>query len=145
MLGLAALTPDSVLYDLGSGDGRIVIAAARQYGCQAVGYEIDASLVELARDNVRSNNLEHRVRIEHADLFTVDLSDADAIMVYLPSPLLDRLRPQFDQLKPGARIVSHQFPILGIKPNHRLNFVSTDDGDRHHLFLWKAPLTAPQP
>jgi outer membrane protein assembly factor BamB/precorrin-6B methylase 2 len=145
MLELAELDADSVLCDLGSGDGRIAIAAARQYGCQAIGYEIDPRLVELSRENVRANGLEHLVTIEHADLFTADLSGADAIVVYLPSNLLERMLPQFSQLKPGARIVSHQFPIPGQRPATSLNLVSTEDGDRHRVLLWKTPLNRGAP
>jgi SAM-dependent methyltransferase len=139
MLELAELDPSHVLYDLGSGDGRIVIAAALKYGCQAVGFEIDPRLVELSRERVRTSGLEHLVRIEHADLFTVDLSGADAIMIYLPSNLLERLGPQFDQLKPGTRIVSHQFPIPDRRPETSLSLISSEDGDRHRVLMWRIP------
>jgi outer membrane protein assembly factor BamB len=145
MLESAALTAGSVLYDLGSGDGRIVMAAARKHGCRAVGYELDSHLVELSRETARSNGLERLVRIERADLFTADLSDADVVVVYLPTNLLARLRPQFDRLKPGARVVSHQFPIPGLRPATSLDLVSTEDGDRHRVFLWKAPLDSSKP
>jgi len=142
MLELTSVTRQEVLYDLGSGDGRIVIAAARKYGCRAVGYEIDSRLVEQSREAVRTQGLDHLVRIEHADIFTVDLSGADVLALYLPTPLLERLRPQFDQLKPGARIVSHQFAIPGVGGDQPLNLVSTEDGDRHRVFLYTVPLTA---
>ena len=145
MLELADLHTNRVLYDLGSGDGRIVIAAARKYGCRAIGYEIDPRLVEQSRESVRTNGLDHLVRIEHADLFTVDLSGADVVAVYLPSGLLERLRPQLDQLKPGARIVSHQFAIPGVRSEPPLDLVSTEDGDRHRIYHYTLPLSANTP
>jgi outer membrane protein assembly factor BamB len=140
MLGLARIKRDDVVYALGSGDGRIVIAAAKKYGCQAVGYEIDPRLVNSSRENVLKNNLQALVRIEHEDIFTIDLSGADVVAVYLPSPLLQRLIPQFDKLKPGARIVSHQFALPGFKPDETVAVDSSEDGDKHRLFLWTLPL-----
>lgn len=140
MLELASLSRHDVVYDLGSGDGRIVMAAARTYGCRAVGYELDLRLVEQSREAVRAQDLEPLVRIEHADLFTVDLRGADVVAVYLPPILLERLRPQFDQLKPGARIVSHQFAIPGVRSEPPLDLVSTEDGDRHRIFPYTLPL-----
>ena len=145
MIASAALTADSVLYDLGSGDGRIVIAAARKHGCRAVGYEIDPRLVAESREQVRAQGFDHLVRIEHADLFTADLRGADVVAVYLPSELLERLRPQLDQLKPGARIVSHQFTIPGVGLGTSLGVVSTEDGDRHRVYRWTAPLQSGPP
>jgi SAM-dependent methyltransferase len=142
MLECGRVTRNSVVYDLGSGDGRIVIAASRQYGCRSVGYEIDSQLVELSRASVRTNGLERLVRIEQGDMFKVDLSAADVIAVYLPTNVLQRLRPQFEKLKPGARIVSHQFQIPGIAPESSVDMVSRDDGDRHKIFLWTVPLKA---
>jgi outer membrane protein assembly factor BamB len=145
MIGLAALDANSVLYDLGSGDGRIVIAAARTHGCRAVGYEIDPRLVEQSREAVRAQGLDHLVRIEHADFFTVDLSGADAVAVYLPSNLLDRLRPQFDKLKRGARIVSHQFRVPGTRYEPPVDLISKEDGDRHLVYHYTMPIQAPGP
>jgi outer membrane protein assembly factor BamB len=141
MLELADLNADRVLYDLGSGDGRIIIAAAREYGCRAVGFEIDRRLVEQSREAIRTRDLEHLASIEHADIFTVDLSNADVVAVYLPSNLLERLRPQFDKLKPGAQIVSHQFPIPGVRVEPPIDVVSTEDGDRHRVYHYVLPLT----
>lgn len=142
MLELAAPTARSLLYDLGSGDGRMVMAAARNHGCRAVGVEIDPELVEQSRAAVRAESLDHLVRIDHADLFTVDFSEADVVVVYLPTNLLARLGPQLEKLKPGARIVSHQFPIPGVRPQTMQDLISKD-GDRHRVFLWTAPLHVP--
>jgi predicted RNA methylase len=144
MLALAGVKKTDVVCDLGSGDGRIVIAAARTYGCRAMGYEIDAELVKESRDAAAKDaKVAELVRIEHQDLFTADFSGADVVTVYLPPRLLERLRPQLAKLKPGARIVSHFFEIPGVKADKSESFESTDDGDRHTLHLWTAPLKAP--
>jgi outer membrane protein assembly factor BamB len=140
MLELASVKADDVVYDLGSGDGRIVITAAQQHGARAVGYEIDPRLVELSRQAIAEQQLDALARIEHEDIFTLDLSGADVIAVYLPSPLLERLLPQFEKLPPGVRVVSHQFPIPGIPHDETINLRSEETGDRHRLFLWTTPL-----
>ena len=142
--GLRPAQPDLVV-DLGSGDGRIVVLAAKKYGSRAVGYEIDPRLVAQSREKVKSEKLEKLVRIEHEDIFTLDLSDADVVTVFLPSPLLQRLLPQFQKLKPGARIVSHQFDIPGVPPTKSRRVTSSEDGDKHTLFLWTAPLKQARP
>lgn len=140
MLEMAKVNKGDVVYDLGSGDGRIVIAAAKKHGCKAVGYEIDAELVKLAKAEVQKAKLEVQVRIEHEDIFTRDLSGANVIMVYLPPKVLARLLPQLENVKPGTRIVSHSFEIPGVKPDKVIPVESTEDGDRHVLYLWTAPL-----
>ncbi len=145
MLEFAKVKKEDLLVALGSGDGRIAIAAAKKYGSHAIGYEIDPRLVSLSREKVQSEKLEALVRIEHEDIFAVDWSNADVIVVYLPAPLMQRLLPQFERLKPGARIVSHQFRIPGAKPAAARQSVSREDGDTHMLFLWTTPFdkTAP--
>jgi SAM-dependent methyltransferase len=140
MLALAEITAHDVVYDLGSGDGRIVLAAARAYGSKAVGYETDPELVKHSRILIRDQELGGRVTIHHADLFTADLTEVDVIATYLPTELMTRLLPQFEKLKPGARIVSHQFRIPGFPPQRTRIVVSSDDGEPHRLFLWTAPL-----
>src|SRR4029077_1738912 len=94
-----------VVYDLGSGDGRIVIAAAKEFGCKAIGYEIEAELVALSRAQTTSDQVEHLVKIERADVMTVDLSSADVVTLYLLPQQNDRLVPKFQKMKPGSRIV----------------------------------------
>jgi ribosomal protein L11 methylase PrmA len=122
-------------------DGRVVITAGKKYGCKAIGYEIDPTLVKLSREAVQKEQLQERVRIEHEDIFTLDLSQTDVVAVYLPANLLQRLLPQLQKLKPGARIVSHYFEIPGIKPDSVTSIVSNEDGNPHKLYLWKCPLT----
>jgi SAM-dependent methyltransferase len=140
MLELARTSKKDLVYDLGSGDGRIVIAAAKKYGCKAVGYEIDAELVKLSGQEAQKSQLQDLVRIEHEDIFTRDLSSADVVAVYLPPRLLERLLPQLAKLKPGARIVSHYFEIPGYKPDQAATIECQEDGNRHTVYLWTAPL-----
>ena len=141
MLAMARLAKNEVVYDLGSGDGRILITAAKKHGAKAVGYEIDERLVELSRKNTADEGLSSRVQIKQQDLFSADLADADVVALYLPSPLLERLLPQFARLKVGARIISHQFEIPGVAPQQTHTMQSTVDGDVHRIFLWTVPLT----
>jgi outer membrane protein assembly factor BamB len=140
MLQLAELTDKDVLYDLGSGDGRIVISAAVGFKCKAVGIEIDADLVASSRDAIRGVKLEDRVRIEHEDLLKADFSSATVVTLYIGDRLSRDLMPKLRALKPGVRIVSHRFPLPGVKPARSLTFRSTEDGRDHELFLYKLPL-----
>jgi trans-aconitate methyltransferase len=140
MLTLAGVGPDDVVYDLGAGDGRIVIAAARWYGARGVGIEIDPALVEQARRDAARTGVADRARFEAADLFTTDLHEATVVTLYLSPELNARLRPQLlSQLRPGARIVSHQFPIADWAPDRTIRL--SVDGREHvvHLWLMRAP------
>jgi hypothetical protein len=145
MLAMAELTAQDHLYALGSGDGRVVVAAARSCGSKAVGYEIDGQLVEQSRERIREHGVEALATIHHADLFTADLGDVDVVAVYLPPDMLARLLPQFEKLKPGARIISHQFCLPGFAPDRLATFVSNEDGEPHRLYLWITPLKKGEP
>ena len=140
MLQEADLKKTDVLVDLGSGDGRYVVTAAKEFGCQAIGYEIDPRLVQQSQEAVAREDLGARARIEHRDIFTVDLSGADVVTVFLYPRLMERLIPQFDKLKPGSRIISHQFEMPGVKPDKTLVMESKEDGERHRVFVWTTPL-----
>jgi precorrin-6B methylase 2 len=140
MLELADVKKADVVYDLGSGDGRIVITAAKKYGSKAIGFEIDKELVELSRTKAEAAGVKPLVSIEAKDLFTASLGDADVVAVYLLPKQLEKLLPQFEKLKPGSRIVSHQFEIPGVKPDRTHTVESKDDGDKHTLHLWTTPL-----
>jgi SAM-dependent methyltransferase len=135
MLILAGVTADDIVYDLGSGDGRIVILAAQKYGARGVGIEIDPRLVSLAREVARQGEIAHRVWFVEADLFTADISEATVVTLYL-SPGVNRdLEPKLRrELKPGTRIVSHQFGIGRWPPDKT---VRADDGT--DLLLWTVP------
>src|SRR3989442_6767128 len=112
MLRLARGTPDDVVYDLGSGDGRIVIAAARDFGARGVGIELDPALVVESVRNARRARVAERTSFFMQDIFEADISGATVVTLYLSPDLNLRLRPKLlSQLKPGSRIVSHDFPI----------------------------------
>ena len=140
MLDAAHLKKTDVLMDLGSGDGRYIIRAAKKFGCEAIGYEIDPRLVQQSREAIERAGLDARARIEHQDIFTLDLSRADVITVFLYPRLMERLLPQFEKLKPGSRILSHQFEIPGAKPDESWIVESKEDGDKHRIYLWTTPL-----
>jgi SAM-dependent methyltransferase len=138
MLRLAAVTPDDTVYDLGSGDGRIVIAAARDRGARGVGYEIDPALVAEAKDWAHRLGVEDRVTFTQADLFQADLRPATVVTLYLSPELNRRLRPKLlSELRPGARIVSHAFDMGDWPPDRTLQ-VTSNQGT-HTLYLWVVP------
>ena len=138
MLALGEVGPDDVVYDLGAGDGRIVIAAARWRGARGVGIEIDPDLVRQARLAAERAGVADRVRFETRDLFTADLRAATVVTLYLSPDLNARLRPRLlAELRPGARIVSHQFPMADWTPSRTVRL--TVDGREHVLYLWIVP------
>jgi SAM-dependent methyltransferase len=133
MLKLAAVTPHDVVYDLGSGDGRIVILAAQRYGARGVGVEIDPKLVASSRQTAAQAGVAHRVTFIEGDLFTADISDATVVTLYLSHSVNRELEPKLrHELRPGTRIVSHQFPIAKWMPDRTIR--SVDDGT--DLYLW---------
>jgi SAM-dependent methyltransferase len=136
MLQLANVTRDDVVYDLGSGDGRIVILAAQKYGARGVGIELDPKLVAIARRTAREIGLDSRVAFVEGDLFTADISEATVVTLYLSTAVNRDLEPKLRrELKPGTRIVSHQFPIGRWAADRTLR--SREDGTT--LFLWTVP------
>ena len=140
MLRLANVTEQDVVYDLGCGDGRIVVRAAKQYGARAVGYDISPLRVAESLENVRRNRVEQRVTIERRDIFTVDLSPATVVTLYLLPEMNERLIPQLEELKPGSRIVAHDYEITGVTPDRTLTMTSKVDGVPHYLYLYITPL-----
>jgi len=117
MLELAQVKKGDVVYDLGSGDGRIVVTAAKKYGVRALGFEIDPDLIKQSREAVRKERLEHLAEIREQDILTVDLSGASVVTMYLLPDVNMRLRPNvLSQLKPGSRVVSHAFDMGDWKP-----------------------------
>jgi SAM-dependent methyltransferase len=131
MLKLAEVTPSDVVYDLGSGDGRIVIAAAKKYGARGVGIELDPELIKTATKNARKAGVADKVTFIQADLFKADLSDATVVTLYLSNSINRRIASILQrQLKPGARIVSHRFDMGDWKPEADVRLEGT------HVYLW---------
>jgi cyclopropane fatty-acyl-phospholipid synthase-like methyltransferase len=131
MLKLAKVMPDDIVYDLGSGDGRIVIAAAKKYGARGVGIELDPELIKTSNNNARKAGVEDRVKFIQADLFKTDLSDATVVTLYLSNSINRRIATILQrQLKPGARIVSHRFDMGDWKPEADVRLEGT------HVYLW---------
>ncbi len=138
MLRLADVTAGDTVYDLGSGDGRIVLAAARDRGARGVGFEIDPDLVAEANATARRLGLTDRVRFRQADLFEADLREATVVTLYLSPDLNRRLRPKLlAELRPGARIVSHAFDMGDWAPTRTIQ-VTSNQGT-HTLYLWVVP------
>ena len=132
MLTLARVTPDDVVYDLGAGDGRIVILAAQKYGARGVGVEIDPRLVAISRQVAREGEVADRVTFIEGDLFTADISAATVVTLWLSDSVNRRLEAKLKrELRPGARIVSHQFPIGTWTPEQ------TIDVEGKRIFLWR--------
>jgi ubiquinone/menaquinone biosynthesis C-methylase UbiE len=132
MLELAGVGPSDVVYDLGSGDGRIVITAARKYGARGVGVEIDPALVETARQNAAAAGVSDRVRFVTGNLFDADIGEATVVTLYLLQSINERLRPKLvRELKPGTRVVSHVFNMGPEWPPERTLMV-----DFSPVYLW---------
>lgn len=140
MLEMAQVKKDDILYDLGCGDGRIVVTAAKRYGCRCVGYDIDPKRIKESLDNVEKNNVGDLVRIEQEDIFTLDLSKANVITLYLLPSLNVKLIPQLEKLKPGSRIVSHDFDMRGVTPDKVVKVDSDDEYSGHTIYFWTTPL-----
>jgi len=138
MLELAKVTKDDVVYDLGCGDGRIVVTAAKKYGCRAYGFDIDPKRVRESLENVETNGVSHLVTIQQQDIFALDLSPASVVTLYLLPSLNVKLIPQLDKLKPGSRIVSHAFDMKGVAPEAVVNV--DGDGYGRTVYFWTTPL-----
>ena len=138
MLDLAAVGPGDLLYDLGCGDGRIPIAAAKKYGAKGVGLDIDPALVELAKSNANAAGVETLVDFQVQNVLAADVSKATVVTLYLLSSSNERLRPMLmTQLKPGARIVSHAFSMGRDWPADAIDQFVSARGDEITLYLWK--------
>ncbi len=137
MLKLGGLKPGEKMYDLGSGDGRIVIMAADRFRANAVGVEFDEDLVKQSTARIRALGLEKRARIIHGDLLQQDYSDADLITIYLLPSAVEKVRPLLEkQLKKGARIVAHDFGVPGWTPVKEEHIEDDGEGRAHTLYLY---------
>ena len=148
MLQLAEVTKKDILYDLGSGDGRIVIAAAKKFGVRAVGVDLNPTLVEQARRKAAEEGVSHLVEFRAADGLTVDISQATVVTLYMFKWFNNQMRPKLQLLKPGSRVVAHDFDIDDWKPT-KIEFVNPADDpsseltEPRTLYLWKVEPQSP--
>jgi SAM-dependent methyltransferase len=134
MLKVAKVGPNDIVYDLGSGDGRIPIAAARDYGARGVGIDIDPVRIKEANENARNNKVTDKVKFLQADLFEYDFSEATVVTLYLLTDLNIKLRPKLMRdLKPGTRVVSHAFGMGDWEP------LQTLDVNGYKVYYWEIP------
>ena len=138
MLVLAEVTNRDTVYDLGCGDGRVVITAAKKYGARGVGIDIDKDRIDESRKNAREAGVASLVRFERGDILDANVSDATVVMLYLVSSANLKLRPILTkQLQPGARIVSHSFGMGDWHPD-KVDKFTDGRGDQRVLYLWRA-------
>lgn len=145
MLDLAKLKPGETLYDLGCGDGRILVEAAGHYHAKAVGVEISRRLAKQATENVKSRNLQNQVQVIHGDMMQVDLTPASVVTLYLSTTANETLRPNLERyLRPNTRVVSYDFPIPGW---HAMQMAQTEPGSsgiRHTIYVYQIPAAMKQ-
>lgn len=150
MLELAEFTKGDVLYDMGSGDGRIVITAAKKYGVRGVGIDLNPELVAKARENAEREGVSHLVEFRAQDGLTVDISEANVVTLYMFKWFNNAMRPKLQKLKPGARVIAHDFDIDDWKPT-RIEYLSPpkDDPSEYSesrtLYIWKVGPSADAP
>ena len=140
MLQLADLKPGEVLFDLGAGDGRSVIMAAKAFSARAVGVELREDLAKKALSTIHENGLTDRVTIVNGDMFTVNLTSADVVFLYLTTSANEKIRTKLEnELKTGVRVVSHDYEIIGWKPEKVENFCENPQlgYPSHTLYLYK--------
>ena len=144
MLQMANLRSGQTLYDLGCGDGRILIAAAERYKVRGVGIEISESLAKTAAEKVRKAGLQSQVKIVHANFMHMDLSPADVVTLYLATSANENLRPNLERyLHPNARVISYDYPIPGWKPLDKSESESRR-GANHVIYLYEVPNSIPK-
>jgi len=142
MLQLAELKPGEILFDLGAGDGRSVIMAAKSFSARAVGVELREDLAKKALNTIHENGLTARVTIVNGDMFTVNLTSADVVFLYLTTSANEKIRPKLEsELKKGVRVVSHDYEIVGWKPEKVESFCENPQlgYPSHTLYLYKRP------
>ena len=144
MLIMAQVNKDDLVVDLGCGDARILVLAAQKYGSRGIGYDIDPDMVRASRRNLEKNNVADLVQIIQADIFTVDISKADVLPIYLLPEMNLRLLPQFETLKPGSCLVFHNYDLEGFVPDRKVEVISNEDNSIHTLYLYTTPLKRAQ-
>jgi tRNA/tmRNA/rRNA uracil-C5-methylase (TrmA/RlmC/RlmD family) len=141
MLDLAEVKKTDVIYDLGSGDGRILIRAAKKYGARGVGIDLNPTLVEEARRNAAAEGVSHLVEFRAGDGLEVDISPATVVTLYMFKWFNNQMRPKLQRLKPGSRVVAHDFDIDDWKPTKIVQVDPPEDGSAEFteprtLYLW---------
>jgi len=150
MLELAEIKKGDILYDMGSGDGRIVIQAAKKHGIRGVGIELNPELVAKARENAAKEGVSHLIEFRAQDGLTVDISEATVVTLYMFKWFNNQLRPKLQRLQPGSRVVAHDFDIDDWKPT-KIEYVNpAEDGSSEFyeprtLYLWKLDGRPPAP
>jgi len=138
MLKMANVSGDDVLYDLGSGDGRIPITAAKKFGTKGVGVDINPLRIEEANANAKNANVTDKVTFIEGNLFEMDFSEATVLTLYLLPQVNMKLRPKILNLKPGTRVVSHNYDMGDWKPE-QVKKIETDNGYVHTIYYWVVP------
>jgi len=141
MLDMAKVTKDDLVYDLGCGDGRIVVEAAKRYGARGVGIDYDMKRIEEAKDRAAREGVSDRVEFRHADILEADFSDATVVTLYLLPSSNERLRPKLEALKPGTRIVANDYGIGDWEPLEKDRVWVHERG--HWVYLWKVGEKSP--
>ncbi len=139
MLDMADVRQGEIVYDLGCGDGRIPVTAAKRFGVKTWGFDINPVRVKESLENVARAKVQDLVTIKLQDIFELDLAKADVITLYLLPQLNVKLIPQLDKLKPGCRIVSHDFDMEGVRPKKMVTYTPSG-GREHRIYLWVTPL-----
>jgi SAM-dependent methyltransferase len=144
MLQMGQVKKDDLVVDLGCGDARMLVLAAQKYGSRGIGYDIDPVMVQASNENIKRNNVGDLVTVIQADIFKVDISDVDVLPIYLLPEMNLRLLPQFETLKPGSRLVMHNYDLTGFVPDKIEEVVSNEDNSNHLLYLYTTPLKREQ-
>jgi hypothetical protein len=138
MLTMAEVKGTDVLYDLGSGDGRIPITAATRFGTRGVGVDLNPVRIKEANENAKKANVTDKVRFIQGDLFEQDFSEATVLALYLLPEVNLKLRPKILEMKPGTRVVSHNYDMGDWKPEKQKT-MKTPDGETHYVYFWRVP------
>lgn len=138
MLQLAEVNGDDILYDLGSGDGRIPIAAAQRFGTRGVGIDLNPERVREAKANASSAQVTHKVEFIEGNIFDLDFSEATVLFLYLFPEVNMKLRPRILEMKPGTRVISHNYNMGNWKPEQTTT-IKVPGGMEHTLYLWRVP------
>ena len=138
MLRMAEVKADDILYDLGSGDGRIPITAAQRYGTRGVGIDLNPERVKEANEKAQKAGVTDKVRFIEGDIFKEDFSEATVLTLYLLPQVNLKLRPTILQMKPGTRVVSHNYHMDDWEPE-KTKEMKTPDGETHYIYFWRVP------